>query len=122
MQSEAYLPIKGAFFLIIPISVGLFTLFVSNTTSNLIAFTAFMNAISYIIFAMWMLGWILEKDIGPRSMQEVAEPIREGSEGFFMTQYGTIFKLAFICAIGLFVIYNFREQVPGSELNTYFSL
>jgi hypothetical protein len=32
-----------------------------------------------------MLGWILEKDIGPRSMQEVAEPIREGSEGFFMT-------------------------------------
>lgn len=55
-------------------------------------------------------------------MQEVAEAIKDGSEGFFMTQYGTIFRLAFLSAIGLFVIYNFREQVPGSELNIYFSL
>ena len=52
----------------------------------------------------------------------MAEPIKEGSEGFFITQYGTIFKLAFVCSIGLFIIYNFREQVPGSELNVYFSL
>ena len=71
---------------------------------------------------MWLLGWILDKEIGPRSMQEVAEPIKEGSEGFFITQYGTIFKLAFASSVGLFVIYNFREQVPGSELNVYFSL
>jgi inorganic pyrophosphatase len=55
-------------------------------------------------------------------MQEVAEPIKEGSEGFFITQYGTIFKLAFVSAIGLFVIYNLREPVQGSELNVYFSL
>jgi inorganic pyrophosphatase len=81
-----------------------------------------INAITYIIFSMWLLGWILEKDIGPRSMQEVAEPIKEGSEGFFITQYGTIFKLAFVSAIGLFVIYNLREPVQGSELNVYFSL
>lgn len=85
MQSEAYLPIKGAFFLFCPVAVGLFALFVSSTTSNLIAFYAFTNALTYIIFSLWMLGWILEKDVGPRSMQEVAEPIKEGSEGFFMT-------------------------------------
>ena len=122
MQSDVYLPLKGAFFLATPVAVGLFSLFVSNSVSNVIAFTALINAITYIIFSMWLLGWILEKDIGPRSMQEVAEPIKEGSEGFFITQYGTIFKLAFVSAIGLFVIYNLREPVQGSELNVYFSL
>ena len=54
-------------------------------------------------------------------MQEIAEPIREGSEGFFVTQYGTIFKLAFLCSVGLFFIYQAREPVDGSELNKYFS-
>ena len=69
-----------------------------------------------------MLGWILDHDCGPRSMQEIAEPIKEGSEGFFMTQYGTIFKLAFVCSAGLFGIYCFRDPIPGSELNAYFSV
>jgi len=122
MQSDVYMPVKIGFFCFTPVCVLLFTLFVSNTASNLIAFSAFTSSISYIIFSLWLLGWILEKDIGPRSMQEVAEPIKEGSEGFFMTQYGTIFKLAFVSSIGLFIIYNFREQVPDSELNVYFSL
>jgi len=52
-------------------------------------------------------------------MKEVADPIREGSEGFFITQYGTIFKLAFLSSIGLFFIYAIREPVPGSRLNDY---
>jgi|LakMenE01Jun11ns_1017448.scaffolds.fasta_scaffold9920023_3 hypothetical protein len=85
MQHEAYLPIKGAFMISTPLALLLFAMFVSTSTSNLIAFGSLINAITYIIFSLWMLGWILEKDIGPRSMQEVAEPIREGSEGFFMT-------------------------------------
>jgi hypothetical protein len=85
MQHEAYLPLKGAFIISTPLALLLFAMFVSTSTSNLIAFGSLINAITYIIFSLWMLGWILEKDIGPRSMQEVAEPIREGSEGFFMT-------------------------------------
>ena len=55
-------------------------------------------------------------------MQEVADPIREGSEGFFMTQYGTIFKLAGLTSIGLFFIYAIRDPVPNSHLNIYFSV
>ena len=109
MQSDVYMPIKAGFFFAGPIAVALFAMFVSTSASNLIAFYAFSNAITYICLSMWLLGWILEKEIGPRSMQEVAEPIREGSEGFFMTQYGTIFKLAVASAIGLFVIYLFRD-------------
>lgn len=45
MQSDVYLPIKGAFFLGTPVALGLFALFISNTTSNLIAFGAFLNAV-----------------------------------------------------------------------------
>jgi Na+/H+-translocating membrane pyrophosphatase len=55
-------------------------------------------------------------------MQDVADPIREGAEGFFMTQYGTIFKLSFVCSICLFFIYAVREPIAGSELNHYFSI
>ena len=54
-------------------------------------------------------------------MQEIAEPIKEGSEGFFMTQYGTIFKFAFLSTVGLFFLYSLRDPVPGSDLNHYFS-
>ena len=73
------------------------------------------------MFSVWLLGQILDHSTGTRAMQEVADPIREGSEGFFMTQYGTIFKLSFACAIGLFFIYAVRDPIKGSELNTYFS-
>jgi len=75
----------------------------------------------FIGFSVWLLGQILDHHTGTRAMQEVADPIREGSEGFFMTQYGTIAKLAISCSIGLFFIYTMREPVPGSELNKYFS-
>ena len=38
-----------------------------------------------------------------------------------MTQYGTIFKLAFVSSLALFLIYAVRDPVPGSTLNLYFS-
>lgn len=112
---------KYLFLLAGPVTIGAFAVCISSSKSTLIAFAAFVIAIQFIMFSIWMLGWILDKDIGPRSMQEIAEPIKEGSEGFFMTQYGTIFKLAFLCTIGLFFIYSMRDPVPGSELNHYFS-
>jgi len=104
-----------------PVAILLFACFVSSAASTLMAFVAMVNALCFVGISLYLLGWILDKDIGPRSMQEIAEPIKEGSEGFFKTQYGTIFKLAFATAFGLFFIYNLREPVPGSELNHYFS-
>lgn len=53
-------------------------------------------------------------------MQDIAEVIREGSEGFFITQYGTIFKYAFLTSIGLFFMYACREIPAKSKLNDYF--
>lgn len=112
---------KVASFAAGPIAIFLFAMFISSTASTLVAFITLVISLMFVGISMFMLGWILDKDIGPRSMQEVAEPIKEGSEGFFKTQYGTIFKLAFVTSIGLFFIYNLREPVPGSELNYYFS-
>ena len=34
---------------------------------------------------MWILCEILMKDAGPKNMQDIAEVIKEGSEGFFIT-------------------------------------
>ena len=117
---SSYLPI-AIFALSGPLAILVFYVLVSQSASNLIAFSSFSISLQFIVFSMWILGWILDKDIGPRSMQEIAEPIREGSEGFFKTQYGTIFKLAFGSSLGLFFIYSMRDPVPGSDLNHYFS-
>lgn len=121
IQSEAYKPIKLGLLVFGPVMILLFSLFISNTTANLICFTAFTIAAMFIGFSIWLLGQILDHNTGTRGMQEVADPIREGSEGFFMTQYGTIAKLAVACSVGLFFIYTLREPVSGSELNIYFS-
>lgn len=86
-----------------------FYMFVSPSTSVLIAFSAFMVSIVFLCVGFIILCEILQKDIGPRSMQDVAEVIREGSEGFFMTQYGTIFKFAGGTGVGLFFMYLFRD-------------
>ena len=50
-------------------------------------------------------------------MQDVALPIKEGSEGFFKTQYGTIFRLAFVFSVILFVMYfySFKVEQNGKE-------
>lgn len=114
-------PLKVGAAAVGPACILLFALFISSSPSTLIAFSTFIISLMFIGVSLNILGWILDKDIGPRSMQEVAEPIKEGSEGFFKTQYGTIFKLAFATSFGLFFIYNFRDPVPGSELNYYFN-
>jgi len=96
--------------LIAPIGlIAVFYMFVSQSTSSMISFSAFVFSIVFLIIAMYMLCEILKKDCGPRNMQDIAEVIREGSEGFFITQYGTIFKYAFMTSIGLFFMYATRE-------------
>lgn len=45
-----------------------FSLFVSNNTSNLIAFTSLVISMVFIAISMWMLCWILDKDAGTRAM------------------------------------------------------
>ena len=85
--------------------IMLFYMFISSSTSNIIAFTALVISLVFVAISMWILCWILDKDCGSRAMQDISDPIKEGSEGFFITQYGTIFKLAVVCACLLFLVY-----------------
>lgn len=101
--------------------IAVFYLFVSNSQSSMISFSAWTFSVVFCIIAMNLLCEILNKDTGPRNMQDIAEVIREGSEGFFITQYGTIFKYAFFTSIGLFFMYATREIPAQSKLNQYFS-
>lgn len=121
LNSDSMFAVKIAAVAAGPISIVAFATCISSTASTLVAFVTMIVSLMFVGISMHMLGWILDKDIGPRSMQEIAETIKEGSEGFFMTQYTTIFKFAFGTAIGLFFIYNMRDPVPGSDLNIYFS-
>ena len=120
-QSDSMFMVKVAAMAAGPGAIVVFATCISSAASTLVAFVTMIISLMFVAISIHMLGWILDKDIGPRSMQEIAEPIKEGSEGFFMTQYTTIFKFAFGTAIGLFFLYNMRDPVPGSELNTYFS-
>jgi Na+/H+-translocating membrane pyrophosphatase len=58
-----------------------------------------------MIYAGSVLNWIMKKDKGSPEMQKISDYIMEGSEGFFIAQYGTIFKLSFVFAIAIFLLY-----------------
>jgi hypothetical protein len=55
----------GAYFSPI-LLIFLFSIFISNSTSNLIAFSALVISLVFIVISMWLLCWILEKDPGTR--------------------------------------------------------
>ena len=108
--------------MVAPIAViGAFYVVVSPSTSTMISFSAFVVSVTFLFVSFVMLCEILKKDVGPRSMQDIAEVIREGSEGFFMTQYGTIFRYAGFTAGGLFIMYLFREIPAQSKLHEFFT-
>jgi len=105
LQDDKYKPVRIITFVSPVVLFVAFTLFISDSYSNLIAFGALLVSLSFIGVSIWMLCWILDKDTGTPAMKDISDPIREGSEGFFITQYGTIFKLAFLCSILLFLVY-----------------
>lgn len=63
-----------------------------------------------LVFASWLIKWVLAKDDGTPAMKQVSEPIREGAEGFLKTQYTMIFRLAVVMSIFLFFLYTNRGQ------------
>jgi len=121
LNLEEYDKLKFGIIGIPVVNITLFYMFISSSTASLICFTAWNFSILFIFISIWILCEILNKDTGPKAMQEIAEVIREGSEGFFITQYGTIFKYAFLSSVGLFFLYAFRDIPAQSALSEYFS-
>ncbi len=120
LSAEKSRPILGAMVATPFVAILLFYLLISSSTSNIIAFTALVVSLVFITISMWMLCWILDKDQGTRAMQDISDPIKEGSEGFFITQYGTIFKLALVCSFLLFLVYMQRSPaMGGTQIHNY---
>jgi Na+/H+-translocating membrane pyrophosphatase len=46
---------------------------------------------------------------------QISDAIRDGAEGFFKTQYGTISKMAVVLAFAILGIYTFRRSTPEQE-------
>jgi len=62
-----------------------------------------------LAFASWLAAWVLGKDEGDEKMRQVSDAIREGAAGFLSTQYASIFKLAVVVLVGIFLMYLVRE-------------
>jgi hypothetical protein len=60
VESNGFAPMKMGVIVAAPLTVLLFSLFISNSTATLIAFSAFVCACSFIVFSLWLLGWILD--------------------------------------------------------------
>ena len=70
------------------------------------------------VFCYWMRAKILSSDTGSDEMRAIADPIRQGSEGFLRVQYEAISKLSVVIAIVIFLSYFLRpnrEEAKGVE-------
>eukprot|EP00887_Chlorella_sp_A99_P003500 scaffold7.g3500.t1 len=101
-------------------AVGLFMLFIGLKVS--LTMVAIMGTcMGMLVFAAFLARWVLRKDEGTADMQEVggwlwiSDAIRDGAEGYFATQYGTIARLAGLLAAAIFAIYLFRRETAEQQ-------
>ncbi|KAF6167306.1 hypothetical protein GIB67_043167 [Kingdonia uniflora] len=88
--------------------------YIGARTSPIILFV-FSICISSFFFSIYLVKWVLSKDEGPPEMAQISDAIRDGAEGFFRTQYGTISKMALLLATVILTIYLFRNTTPQQE-------
>ena len=67
-QTDSMFVVKVAMAAAGPAAILLFAMFISSAASTLIAFVTLVVSLMFVALALNMLGWILDKDIGPRSM------------------------------------------------------
>ena len=76
-------------------------------------FTTLVICAGAFAFSAWLCAWVLRRDEGPPELAEVSDAIRDGAEGFFATQYGTIGNLSIALGAGIFLLYALREPPPA---------
>ncbi|XP_011095293.1 pyrophosphate-energized membrane proton pump 3 [Sesamum indicum] len=101
--------------LVVLLLFGLGALFyIGASTSPIIVFVYSVCIISFLV-SIYLTKWVLSKDEGPPEMVQISEAIRDGAEGFFRTQYGTISKMAILLGLVILSIYLFRSTTPQQE-------
>jgi MFS family permease len=102
--------------IMLPIILTFIASFFISNSPILIIFAIMLFSLSAIVYALFLLIEILNKDTGSERMLEIADAIREGSEGFFQTQYSTIFKLSIVFGIAIFSFYFGRTITPDEVI------
>ncbi|XP_058113509.1 pyrophosphate-energized membrane proton pump 3 [Magnolia sinica] len=122
MRSKPYTPLifrilmglnVRALFGLLLLSLGA-VFYIGARTSPIIVFVFSICIISFL-FAIYLTKWVLAKDEGPPEMAQISDAIRDGAEGFFRTQYGTISKMAVLLALIILCIYLFRSTTPQQK-------
>lgn len=96
----------------VPILLLIILNLIIQTKTILIICAVNIFSIVALIYALLLLVDILSKETGNDRMLEIADAIREGSEGFFLTQYTTIFQLSIVFGVAIFLFYLGREVIP----------
>lgn len=122
MRNKSQLPLLFRIFMRINVRVLLVILllvfgavfYIGASTSPIVLFV-FSICVCSFFFSIYLMKWVLAKDEGPPEMVQISEAIRDGAEGFFRTQYGTISKMALVLALVILSIYLFRTSTPQQE-------
>lgn len=88
--------------------------YIGVNTSPIIVFVFGLCSLS-LLFALYLATWVLAKDEGPPEMSQISDAIRDGAEGFFRTQYGTISKMAIFLGFVILGIYMFRNTTSQQQ-------
>ncbi|XP_077238576.1 pyrophosphate-energized membrane proton pump 2 isoform X1 [Tasmannia lanceolata] len=122
MKNKPYTPLIFRIFMGVNVRVMFFLFllglgaifYIGASTSPIIVFVFSICIISFL-FSLYLTKWVLAKDEGPPEMVEISDAIRDGAEGFFRTQYGTISKMSILLALVILSIYLFRSTTPQQE-------
>ncbi|XVF86245.1 hypothetical protein PTKIN_Ptkin18bG0025000 [Pterospermum kingtungense] len=91
-----------------------YVFYIGASTSPIIVFVFSVCIVSFLL-SIYLTKWVLSKDEGPPEMVQISKAIRDGAEGFFRTQYGTISKMALLLSLVILSIYLFRSTTPQQE-------
>ncbi|EPS63058.1 hypothetical protein M569_11728, partial [Genlisea aurea] len=90
--------------------------YIGARTSPVIVFVYSVCIVSFLI-SIHLTKWVLSKDEGPPEMVQISDAIRDGAEGYFKTQYGTISRMAIVLGLAILFIYLIRSSTPQQELS-----
>ncbi|XP_075506569.1 pyrophosphate-energized membrane proton pump 2 isoform X2 [Primulina tabacum] len=100
-------------FMLLLLGLGII-FYIGASTSPIIVFVFSVCIVSFVL-STYLTKWVLSKDEGPPEMVQISDAIRDGAEGFFRTQYGTISKMAILLGLVILSIYLFRSTTPQQE-------
>jgi len=74
---------------------------------NLLLAIIFGCSIFGLLFAIWLVKWLLAKETGTPEMRTISDAIKDGAEAFLSRQNRTILVLAGALALVIFVLYGY---------------